>query len=303
MEHKYTCKICNYETPTRWCIISHLQRKRPCGVSTEWTREQLLSEINKKEYNDITFDCMYCERKFNDQSNRSKHYKVCKHKTSSSKAAVSTVTVDATEFETMKNDLLEMKATIQNLINEKKVTNINGNQYNTINVQLNNYGQESTSHLTHDFLSHCLLNPKKGIQSLIESIHYNKELPENHNIRCKSLKNNVFEKHIDSVWRVCDASNTLDELIKKGYRIMNAHYMEHYMNDPSICEDEFKQKMYGRFRFLSDTNSNEYFAVRRELRLLVKDRTMYVLSCPDAQDDDDTEGQHVEDDAIASSTL
>ena len=89
---------------------------------------------------------------------------------------------------------------------------------------------------------------------------------------------NIFEKYIDSEWRACDASNTLDELIKKGYKILNAHYTEHFMNDPDIYENEDKLKSYDRFRFLGDISWNEYYAVKRELRLLVKDRTMYVLS-------------------------
>ena len=124
------------------------------------------------------------------------------------------------------------------------------------------------------------MNPKKGMSSLIENIHYNKDYPENQNIRCKSLKQNIFEKYVDAEWRVCDASNTLDELINKGYRILNSHYVEHFMNDPTVYDNEMKQRALERFRFLGDTTSQDYHAVKRDLRLLVKDRTVYLLESP-----------------------
>ena len=79
----------------------------------------------------------------------------------------------------------------------------------------------------------------------------------------------------------CDASNTLDELIRKGYKILNAHYMEHFMNCPEYMENELKQRALERFRFLNDKNSNEYHSIKRELRMLVKDRTIYILESPE----------------------
>jgi hypothetical protein len=161
--------------------------------------------------------------------------------------------------------------------------------YTQINInvsqgpQLHNFGEEDVSHLSNDFLSYCLMNPKKGMTKMIENIHYNKEVPENHNLRLKSWKNNLFEKYVDSEWRLCDASNTLDELIRKGYRILNAHYTDNVMNDDSLFDDEMKQRMMERFRFLGDTRCQDYYAVKRNLRVLVKDRTMYLLESPENQ--------------------
>lgn len=303
---KFTCKLCKlYETASKQSLITHLQRKKICSTSTEFTREFLINELVTKEYNTVTFDCIYCKKKFNHRSNRSKHTKICKQKNANGASSSTTpntthdesdndddnvdtnIVVDAVEFEQMKKEMMDMKKTIEALIAHAPHTIIHTTNYTPINVAIQNnttinaYGNEKTEHLTHDFLSHCLLNPSKGLPSLIENIHYNKEFPENHNLRCKSLKQNIFEKYVDSEWRECDASNTLDELIRKGYRILNAHYMEHIMNDPSVYEDENRIKMYERFRFLADNTCNPYHAVKRELRILVKDRTVYVLSSPD----------------------
>lgn len=179
-------------------------------------------------------------------------------------------------------------SSITNNTNSSINTNNNNNNNNTtvtnnvtINVDKRSFGNEDISYLTTDFLSYCVLNPRKGIASLIENIHFNTEHPSNQNLRCKSFKQNTFEKYVGTEWRICDASNTLDELIKKGYRILNAHYMEHIMNDPNICDDENTQKIYEKFRYLGDNSCMDYFAVKRELRVLVKDRTIFLLASPD----------------------
>lgn len=304
---KFVCKLCGYDTDIKFCLISHLQKKKICSNTSSYSREEQIKELTEKEYNEVTYNCNYCQKKFNDRSNRTKHHKICKK-------APSNITTDAdqllresnhddskldittAELRQMRQEMQDMRKTIGELTTQLKrspytqqmVINNNLNAQ-TVNITLNNYGNENLTHLTPEFLSHCLLNPKKGLPTLIETIHYNKDIPENHNIRFKSWKKNLLEKCIDSQWRECDASNTLDELIRKGYRILNTHYVENFMNDPAIYEDEMKQRMYERFRFLSDTTCNEYNAVKRELRVLIKDRTMYFLLSPESNTQTDTE--------------
>jgi hypothetical protein len=187
--------------------------------------------------------------------------------------------------EELRQELMkEFESKISKTINYNTTNNITINTHNNNITQIiNNFGNETTSHLSPEFLEHCLRNPKKGMSKLIENIHYNPDVPENHNLRCRSLKQNTFEKLVDEEWRICDASNTLDELIRKGYRILNAHYAENVQSDPTFFDDEDRVQMYERFRFLSDTSCNDYFAVKRDLRLLVKDRTMYLLASPETK--------------------
>lgn len=298
---KFVCKLCGYDTDVKFCLISHLQKKNICSNEQSYSRENLIKELTEKKYNEVTYDCHYCNKKFNDRSNRTKHHKICKKApaniptdTQQSNGSNHKVDITNDELRQMRQEMQDMRRTIGELTTQLRknpyahnmviTNNLNAQ---TVNITINNYGNEKLTHLTPDFLSHCLLNPKKGLPSLIETIHYNKDIPENHNIRFKSWKKNLLEKCVDSQWRECDASNTLDELIRKGYRILNTHYAENFMNDPSIYEDEMKQKIYEKFRFLSDTTCNEYNAVKRDLRILIKDRTMYLLLSPDDSTQDE----------------
>jgi 5-methylcytosine-specific restriction endonuclease McrA len=125
----YVCKICNYETSTKWCIISHLQKKKPCGLSKVYTRDQLLNELTARTYNDVTYNCTICHRKFNDPSNRNKHQRICETKHVNEAAntpstlqtpTVTKVEINIEEFELMKKNILDMQSTIQHLLEERK---------------------------------------------------------------------------------------------------------------------------------------------------------------------------------------
>lgn len=287
----WICKRCGHDATTKSHLVRHLNKKKVCTVkNSNISVTDYIKELTTKTYNEKTYDCEACGKKFNSCPNKSRHKKTCKQINKQpvlethiipEAPIIPSIPPDVYQKlkEELKKELLQELAGTSNHITNNNTTTNNTNN-NTITINLNTFGQEDTSYLTHEFLSYCLLNPRKGLASLIENIHYNTEYPSNHNLRCKSLKSNIFEKYVEAEWRACDASNTLDELIRKGYRILNTHYTEHFMNDPAIQEDEIQQKAYEKFRYLSDTASNDYYAVKRELRVLVKDRTVYIIASP-----------------------
>ncbi len=290
---EFTCERCGYNTSMKGHLKRHLMSKQPCSATVaDLDRDELLRKLERPRKGS-SLTCEWCEKSIT-KGNLSRHKTVCPARpqdqasSSSSKQVVEIGTsIDYEKLKTTMKEILQDLLKPNNGTINNTVININNNSNNTTNtvntvnnVSLNNFGNENVSYLTHEFLSYCLMNPKKGMASLIENIHYNKDYPENHNVRCKSLKQNVFEKYIDSEWRVCDTSNTLDELIRKGYRILNAHYMEHFLTDPEFNDNEMRQRALEKFRFLGDTSCTDYFAVKRDLRLLVKDRTMYLLEPP-----------------------
>lgn len=268
----YVCSRCGYDTNVKCNIITHLKKAAPCNPKlTDLPREEALKLFAKVEPLSETTNCPFCDKKIV-KTNISRHKKVCKKRKDE---------VVQNEIEILRNQVSELTKRLDDISNTNKQPNVVNNiTNNTYNLQINTFGNEDISHLTHELLSHCLLNPSKGLPKLIDNIHYNPEKPHNHNIRYKSTKNNSFEKYVEQHWMECDASNTLDELIRKGYRILNTHYMEHFRDNPEYYEDEIKQRALEKFRFLSDKTCTEYHSVKRELRLLVKDRTMYVLEPP-----------------------
>lgn len=275
----FICERCGHDAKTKQNLITHLKKQKQCPTKeSQRSREDIIKELMPPPATkEKTSECEYCNKRFTTPVGKCKHKKICNQRPE---------VLLQTEVNTLKQQMAEMQKRWENSqVNTSNIhtTNTQNNYINTVNININSFGQETTSHLTNDFLNHCLLNPCKGLTNLIEKIHYNTELPENHNIRHKSTKQQLLQKYIDNGWHDCDASNTLDELIRKGYRILSSYYASHIANDPNIVEDELRARMYERFRFLCDKKSQEYCAVKRDLRVLIKDKTIYLLAPSDAQ--------------------
>jgi hypothetical protein len=59
--------------------------------------------------------------------------------------------------------------------------------------------------------------------------------------------------------------------------------LDEVANNPSIFDDELTARMYEKFRFLGDKKSIEYCADKRDIRLLIKDKTIFLLASQDIQ--------------------
>lgn len=287
MNAKWTCERCGHDATLKHNLISHLLNKTPCNATfSHIDRDEYIKRLTNKPLTSKSIACDKCQKVIH-KSGYARHKRTCKGYKEEILAMKNELEALKLQVSTIQSEhhrsLIELND-LKHQVSTSNTTNIQNTINQNITFNINNFGSENVSYLTPEFLSYCLMNPRQGMTKLIDKIHYNEEYPENQNLRCKSLKQNVFEKYIDSEWRACDASNTLDELIRKGYRILNTHYTDNFMNDPEIFEDEIKQRAYERFRYLSDTTCNDYFAVKREVRLLIKDRTMYLIASPEQHD-------------------
>jgi hypothetical protein len=285
MEDKkpFECPRCGSTTKLKANLTIHLQSKTPCEAKlTNISREEALKSL-KKERKLPLVHCDHCNKPMCKKTYK-KHVTICPQKPTilhnrqnesdeRDKRLINTLT------EILHKELKEFK---QQLTSPS--TTYNNTYNNTISIQINTFGNESTTHLTNEFLSQCLLNPTKGITNLIENIHYSDDVPENRNVRFKSNKNNTFEKYTDEQWIECDTSNTLDELIRKGYRVMSKHYTENYLDNPDY-DDDVRRAAIEKFRFLADINCNQYSSVKRDIRLLIKNKTCYVIAPPELNGD------------------
>lgn len=80
-DRKWNCKRCGHQSTTKCNLIKHLSRINHCTVTNiDISVEDHIAELKHRKYNERTYDCNYCNRKFNSSKNRSRHHKVCKHK-------------------------------------------------------------------------------------------------------------------------------------------------------------------------------------------------------------------------------
>jgi hypothetical protein len=219
-------------------MVRHLKRMRTCHVVHEdISIEQLLAELDEQfKRTDAHFNCVYCQRGFKDKSNMIKHTRICKKHPDNQ--AVSSIII---------NEVQELKKRLKELESEKQqqITNNNiqvNQQNNIINVSLKDFGMETHGHLTKEFLNKCFAD--KGLVDLIENLHFDKECPENHNVRLKSKKQELMEVFSNGKWMVKDQDQTLTELIQSGYRILRMHgktNKDHIIEEEGIDEDDYDE--------------------------------------------------------------
>jgi hypothetical protein len=200
----------------------------------------------------------------------------------------------------IENRILELEKKLESLKtqtvnNTTQQTNItyNNNNNQHINININNFGSENTTHLSDEFLSQCLLSCNTGIKNLMKEIHFNPEVPENHNIRVFSRKGKILEKYSDGGWHVCDQNNTLDEMIRKGYRILfkhlaskNEQYMEQCkekenenIGDSEDEDEKVIRRNENANAYLTKLirKENIYFELRRDLYMMILDGSFYII--------------------------
>ena len=144
--------------------------------------------------------------------------------------------------------------TNNNTINNNN-TNIsnssNCNNDNSMNIHINNYGYENKDYITKQYLLELLKAPFQAIPKLIEYTHFNKEHPENQNIKLPNKKQPYVKVLKGDKWVYADRKSTILDLIDEKHCELNDTPLLKYI-DNKFSED--LQDRFSRFneRYLSD---------------------------------------------------
>ena len=98
-------------------------------------------------------------------------------------------------------------------------SNNNSNNTNSNNtIIINNYGDEDTKYITKEYILNLIANkPFKAIPEMIKHTHFNKEHPENQNIKITNKKEPYVKIMKDNKWEYHDRKNTITDLIDKQH--------------------------------------------------------------------------------------
>ena len=87
------------------------------------------------------------------------------------------------------------------------------NQLNQVNQNINAFGKESVNILSSDIMNKVIKNPENGIPFLVEYIHFNPNMPSNHNVRIKNKNDNYIDVYDGDLWKYEDKKETIHNLI------------------------------------------------------------------------------------------
>jgi hypothetical protein len=239
----YSCKRCNYSTKYKNCLIQHLNNKKQCEVLNEdIERTVLLDQITKKEYNIITYNCEFCNKKFNSKPNMYRHKKTCSHRIN----IIDTLTDLKNqndklilELNNIKKETIILNSTINN--NTRNITNNNTQNINITVPKLKDFGMENMDALPDTLISTLFMNLR--FRELLANLHCDPNYPENQNVRIKSIKRNTMEIFRNNKWDIMTFTKGLTELLLQGHKI----FKDYYKNDKErileedMNEDEIKE--------------------------------------------------------------
>jgi hypothetical protein len=208
----FICDCCNYQTKVKANYNKHLLTEKHIKVSQKLAEvsprvvevSQKLAEVSHESINH--FKCKYCDQCYKHKSSLSKHIKYSCNKNK---------TEDLTELVRLLNLQLEHKdkqletqsKQIEKLM-EKLEINTYTNSNNTIinnvtnNINLLNYKDTDTSHLTNFDYKKCLEQASRCVLKLIEKVHFNPDKPENMNIYISNMKNNYMMMYKENKWNL-----------------------------------------------------------------------------------------------------
>ena len=96
----------------------------------------------------------------------------------------------------------------------------------TNNITINNYGKEKIDHILKDtqFINSLLRGPYTAIPRMIEAIHFDREHPENMNVRIQNKKEPWILVFKEGKWMHERKKEVLDDIIDKSYASLDLEY-------------------------------------------------------------------------------
>jgi hypothetical protein len=285
MAPAFVCKRCGYFTTMKNSLLLHFGRKKLCPPRLQDIPiEELVNIDCSVENNEIIHNCEWCNKNYSNISNLYRHKKNCVEKPIESNVTNDETNLRIQELQDQLNRLIESRSSSGNILNNttnnidnssttNNTTNNNINNSTNLTIIMNNFGQEKIDHILkdHAFMKKCFKNLlSHGIIELMRKIHFDKEHPENHNVKFKSLKRDFIEIFKDDSWRIVSGTQTSEDMTRKGCVLLSQFYDEMMRED---MDDEDNDRYRSKIRTISSKTGNEYYAVRKNTKAMVFDES------------------------------
>jgi len=184
---EFKCNYCNYVSYRKYNITRHYNFKHN-NLNNEIEND---NEINNKVKKDVDneninnlFICDKCNKSYKTKKYYDNHIEKCK--------GINILTCPKC-MKSFSSRFSKSKHIKRNTCKSRSIITINGNNNN---ITINNYGSERTDYITFDDIFKILkLSGNSIIPNYIQFKYFNKDFPENHNIKYEK-NNNCFIKKI-----------------------------------------------------------------------------------------------------------
>ena len=192
----YNCELCNKQFKQKCDFTRHKNKKTPC---------------NKPQ----TYSCSFCQSELKTKYNLNRHLKSCENKQSVDKI-----------INEQKNNIHNGSHNVYNEAVNNTITNDNSiKNDNSINIIVVPYGKEvGIDDIPKAKWIQFMYRGYSSLQEINEYIHFNRELPENHNIFISNLRTKLAQVFDGNVWTVRKREEFIEELLENKYNLLEEMY-------------------------------------------------------------------------------
>jgi hypothetical protein len=258
----YKCPRCGHVTDKLSNYKAHITKKFTCKDKNNCgkTPEEILNNLDSNNLNICEYKCCGCLEKFNTIQIISSHKTTCRSYELFMKLQVTEERIKEKE-----ERIKEKEERIKELENQLlQFQNAN------ININLNNFGEEDTSHISDEFLNNCLIKLSTGIPSIVERIYFDSTKTENRTVLLSSSKKEQVKIYTDGKWTIKSFHEIIPIMIIYSADLIYNHYINSRLaiNMRELDQNKYK---YAKFKYITDirtgNKNKKYF---RELIKSVK---------------------------------
>jgi uncharacterized C2H2 Zn-finger protein len=252
----YECVRCHKIFKQKSNYDSHVKRKNPCKVV---------------EKNIIQFKCEFCGKFFTKKSSLNRHINnTCKFKRDNDKKIEQ-------QIQEMKEEIEKLKKELQVMNNTNVIGNNNNNntQINNTTINIVAYGKEDIdSILSNEDFKRIINKGMSSVPELIKRVHFDKKIPENHNIYISNLRDSYVFTYDGNTWRLNNRDEALHRLYDAKSEILNAKFEE-------LKDTELSNRIVEKYErcadYIKEDEENHTKDVREEIKKILYENKDMVI--------------------------
>lgn len=212
--------------------------------------------------------CPKCLRIFSDRSAKHRHIKICKH------GAVTIPTDTTTTVTPIQQQIItQNNNNINNIQNNIQTQNVTQNNYTIV---VNPFGQERDDYITDEFKDMCIRSVNgAGVRLMVEKTHFNPDVPENHNIRLRSTKQQQLSVYDGQRWKITDKNEIIENILSKTCAKLIKHYNESPIRDEDI--NQHHNLLIQNLMAIGTKIPSLYHPVKRQIFAMICDLSMQLI--------------------------
>ena len=142
--------------------------------------------------------------------------------------------------------------------------NINNGNQQIININVVPYGQEDLTKISDAEYQKILRRGLNSVPAFMESLHFNKNLPENHNVYISNMRDDYVLMYDGVKWRLKNRDETLQQLYEDKTDILETKFEELIKR-----LDEQTIRMFQRFIKVKDDDDAVVRRIKKDLKIML----------------------------------